>query len=426
MNNSNSISNYKISLNDINKNKSNTNKDIYSIFNSNPLNKENFQSEKLPKSSFHNIPTLENLILSSKIKSNTQNDSLTESNLYDTQFLKMKKEEKEKDREDTLLTNDSIQKDISDRNLTPNNQSLMKLINKIQLQNKTNNSDNVKEESPFKAINKPGLTNFTFNQNYKNEEICNIDSRDNIDEPENELEDQRDKFSIMNINSNSKKKIDNNYNSQNTHKTENSNNPSNPINILKSLNIDFDTGNIGPFTKPLISKLKNESISGLDQLKRNIELNNILACSSVSLDNNYSSNTGLSLIDSKLKMLGEFNNNIAEKIKLLKKKLTKNFSVKGNLLNLINLKSKLFEKIITFMSNSDVLSLIESSKELKSKLIDITKLKAKHIVKLFESKYKPYFQITSSLLTLSKYKRDTSDIGSNNDKFNCKYYLYII
>ena len=101
-------------------------------------------------------------------------------------------------------------------------------------------------------------------------------------------------------------------------------------------------------------------------------------------------------------------------------------SYTNNLLNLINLKSKLFEKIITFMSNSDVLSLIESSKELKSKLIDITKLKAKHIVKLFESKYKPYFQITSSLLTLSKYKRDTSDIGSNNDKFNCKYYLYII
>lgn len=170
----------------------------------------------------------------------------------------------------------------------------------------------------------------------------------------------------------------------------------------------------------LISKeisIKDYTISSLDNTSKQNYQSSLSKPVINNNNNNIIHSFGMTMIDNKLKLLGEFNKDIEEKIRLLRQKLKSSPLEKGTFSKFVNLKNRLFEKIVLYLSNTDLLSIVNSNEKAKMKLIDICILKGRSIVNMFSSKYKKYFLVDEVKIVLKRYvKAGSSSLNETIDE----------
>lgn len=171
------------------------------------------------------------------------------------------------------------------------------------------------------------------------------------------------------------------------------------------------------------------NLNSLSHIQVNNNLNNLQS----NYDNNIESNNNnnsivkttsqTNYLDSKLRKLTEFNNNISNKINALKDKFNKLPKIRLSYDNLIFMKLRNFENLVSFLGNRENAMLYSLTKQLKDKYIEMISFKCSNVISMFSAKYKMYFEILKTNLILNRYFKNKH---SRDNKTASKSHLIFI
>lgn len=161
-------------------------------------------------------------------------------------------------------------------------------------------------------------------------------------------------------------------------------------------------------------KSSYDSMGMLGEMKKVMQFNsNMLSAPNNPRKENQADRPALMFLDSKIKILNEFNNDISEKINALKKRLGTVPKQKANYSKLTSLSEKVYERLLNCFNSSDMRVILALNHDIKEKTLKLYTRKSKFIKEYFIGKFSKFFQVVESKLTLHRFSKPRSRARRN-------------